>query len=89
MMSIEPHTEGNDMKKCGDLSWLERMSKEIENDPEYLREYIELCSGEIDCQKEKITALEKRIEKAKRILTMGHNQRERDAFAALTEQEEK
>lgn len=47
------------VSKCGELTWLEKMSQEFKNDPEYLKEYIGLCSSEIaDLQKkiEKLTA---------------------------------
>lgn len=49
------------VQKRDELSWFERMTKEFENDPEYLREYIILCSDEIKCQEDKIAALEQRF----------------------------
>lgn len=49
------------VQKVGELSWFERMTKEFENDPEYLREYIMLCSSQIKDQETKIAALEQRF----------------------------
>ena len=50
------------VQKVGELSWFERMTKEFENDPEYLREYIMLCSSQIKDQETKIAALEQRFD---------------------------
>jgi len=47
-------------KTCGELSWFEKISREFENDPEYLKEYISLCSSEIGCLQKKVAALEQR-----------------------------
>lgn len=52
----------------------ERYAKNKENDP--LFQLVNL--------KEEYAILEQRIDKAKEILAMGHTQRERDAYAALT-----
>lgn len=45
------------VKKVGELSWLERMMKEYENDPEYLREYIALCSDMIKHLEQRVQEL--------------------------------
>ena len=50
------------VQKVGELSWFERTTKEFENDPEYLREYIMLCSSQIKDQETKIAALERRFD---------------------------
>lgn len=54
------------VRKVGELTWFERMAKEFENDPEYLREYIILCSDAIKCREEKITALERERDESRK-----------------------
>ena len=49
-------------KTCGEPSWFEKITREFENDTEYLKEYISLCSSEIGCLQKKVADLEQRMQ---------------------------